>query len=457
MKEGIIMSFFKKKEQKPISFDKDPMNFRELNRTDDVRYSIPPTQIMVNDGVNICAEACACCWDTKLPDGYEKRSEYITKRTKIGHGSVTEHSNHVFFLTIGDSEFEDLCNILANCKYLNTCWKHSRISPVSYLIIGGSWRAYDDLIKRMSKPEMADNSIFRNLLGSIYKNINKAGLADVVEEGIIDDNFDNPVFDTIYSKVSHRKIGDLIEVINCDDLDKLIENLQYSCPESDLFTPYDLLDFCTITVLFKNMSRIITQQLTRHRNGITQESQRYVNYKDSGFNSPALFKDKYDPNYQYSIQFGRSSQKMTLQEIGVAINSLYGQLIDAKRTNGHNLQLEDARGYLANNTQCGKIYMTFTWRTFFKFLELREDLHAQVEIRNYAKVLGAWFRELYPEYSNVYDALIPKSINNTKWCNSIGTYTNIDEVNEVLSEEEIIQKMEDQIAYEAKSEDNNND
>lgn len=458
------MAFFnkKKEENKPVSFDTDPINFRESQRNSTDTIVLTPIQIMANDGVNICAEACACCWDTKIPDRYDKRADYITKRTRIGHGSVTEHSNNVFYLEVKDADLEDLCNVLANCKYLNTCCKHSKNMDITYFIIGGSWRGFNELVKRMSKLEMTDNKVFKLIVNAIYENVNKAGMADLVEMGILDDNFQNPIPDLVFSKQYDKIIpvgnqDQSATIINCDDLDYIVDFLMNFCSEPELFTRYDLLDFCTITVLFKNMSRIITQQLTRHRNAITQESQRYVNYSKGGFNSPAEFKNKYDPKYQYSIQFGRSSQKMTLQEIGDSINSIYGQLIDEARTNKHNLQFEDARGYLANNTKCGKIYITFTWRSFFKFLELREDLHAQVEIREFAKALREWFRELYPYYADLYDALKPKSINESHWTNSLYRDTNIDEVNEVLSEDEIIQKMEDQIAYEEKSEDIKND
>ena len=52
----------------------------------------------LNNGVGIVAEACACCWDRKVPDGYSAAAEYIGKRTKIGHTSVIEHSNHVMYI-----------------------------------------------------------------------------------------------------------------------------------------------------------------------------------------------------------------------------------------------------------------------------------------------------------------------------------------------------------------------
>ena len=139
------------------------------------------------------------------------------------------------------------------------------------------------------------------------------------------------------------------------------------------------------------MSRIITQQLCRHRNAITQESQRYVDYSNSCFNPPYIFKPgKYDPDYKYTIKFGGSSFKMTLDELGEYMTNIYGMLTSDKN---HPLMKEDARAYLPGNTQCRKIYMTFTYASLIKFLELRESKAAQAEIRMYAQNIGSWFRE----------------------------------------------------------------
>ena len=448
------MSLFKKKDQsndtKPVKFEETPMNFRENLRSNSDPGIIFTSFLQGNDGVNICAEACACCWDTKLPDQYDKREEYIAKRTRIGHGSVTEHSNTVFYLEVPDAQMEDMVEVISRAKYLNTCCKHSKTSNASYLIIGGSWRAYNDLIKRFSKSEMADNMVFMAIMNLIYEYCDKCGFEDLIKDDIIEDRFQNTIMSNSNNGIMHTNIDQDLEIVNCDNFPNFIKELKEVCKEPELFTEYDLLDFCTITVLFKNMSRIITQQLVRHRNAITQESQRYVNYSHGAFNSPAKFKDKYDPDFKYSIQFGRSSMKMTLQEIGDAIASIYGQLTDKTRTQNHDLQLEDARAFLPNNIQCGKIYMTFTWRTFFAFLYLREDLHAQVEIRTYAKRLCEWFRSTFTEYNDCYEALKPKAINESHYCYSIGTTTNTEEVNEAISEEEIVSRMEEQIAYESK-------
>lgn len=379
------------------------------------------TLLMVNNGVNICARACAVCWDTKIPMSYEERATYIGKRTKIGHTSIIEHSNLAFYLTIDlETENDDLIEFLDAVEYIHTCYKPSANANenfTGYLIIGGSWRAFSDLFYTMNSEILENNSIMIRTVKLLKQYAPSSAFRDIIEAGILtEESFDNIRMDDTsksFSKMYNMPINDKLDCINCDDINTLQIALMAMCPEPYLFSIYDLLDFVTVTINFKGMSRIITQQLTRHRNGITQESQRYVNYSNGAFNSPALFKDKYDPKHKYDIQFGSAKVKMTLQEIGDAMCSIYGQLTDKSTTAkvAHALAFEDARGYLPNNVQCGTIYITFTWRHLFKFLQLREDLHAQSEIRGYAVPIGEWFRNLFPEYSDLYKALEPKSIN----------------------------------------------
>lgn len=400
-------------------------------------------QIMANDGVNICAEACACCWDTKIPQKYAERAEYIAKRTRIGHGSVTEHSNHVFYMEISNEEVEEieaLAETLAASKYLHTVYRASKKYNKGYLIIGGSWRAYRDLLLRVENIET--NPIMVRLMSMIYKTINSAGMADLIKKEKIENNFEDSDNgnSVMYAKATHVELPNL-EIVNIDDMDVLLDNIKGICPEPELFTIYDLLDMCTVTILFKNMSRIITQQLTRHRNAITQESQRYVDYSNGCFNSPAIFKpEKYDPNYKYSIQFGTSTQKMTLQELGDNLCKIYGQLTDKDKTQGHEMLKEDARAYLPNNVRCNKIYITMTWRNLFSFLVLREDKAAQAEIRSYAVNIGSWFRELYPNYIGFEHVINGYRGEGGPFFESLeGSAVTVDEV---ISEEEIISQME---------------
>ena len=93
------------------------------------------------------------------------------------------------------------------------------------------------------------------------------------------------------------------------------------------------------------------------------------------------------------------------------------------------------------------------------FLFLREDLHAQVEIREFAKNLGEWFRTSFPDFGNLYDALEPYSINNSNYTINLNKSTSeIDSVDEVISEgiteEEINKLLDEQIINQEKYDEN---
>lgn len=425
--------------------------------------SMDPDLISMNDGVNICALACASCWDTKLPDSYQDRMKYIGKRTKTGHTSIIEHSNVVFYVPVDlGIHSDDLVEFLSWVKYANTVVKFSKKFNIAYMIIGGSWRAFADIY--LNANTIAENAIMRKITDMIYRYIPSDGMRDIIDYGILDESLfaNNPSneISLYYCYGKYHRIDDDIQIINMDSFKSLKESICLLCPEPYLFNKKDLMKMLTVTIEFNNMSRIITQQLTRHRNGITQESQRYVDYTGAPFNSPAKFKpDKYDANYLYTIKFGDKQFRMNLQTIGNAINSIYGQLTD-KLINGDKILMkEDARGYLGQNTQCGRIYMTFTYYSLAKFLQLREDNHAQAEIRTYGIRIGEWIRKNFENEdkvfeNDVYEILLPNMTSKSAYMNPIvdpkgddGITIDGNEVSENMTQEEYEKIIGDSIKY----------
>ena len=381
--------------------------------------SMTPQLVMMNDAVNICAIACSACWDVKIPDGYEERSHYVGRRSKTGHTSVIEHANVVFYMYIPVERLPDLMEILDLKQYVHTCVKQSEKLPGYHVLVGGSWRAFSDLY--LNCEDIYTNTVLTTLTKAVFQYIPSDGMKDLIDMGIFqEEDFANLYDNTLanmFCLSSNERVDSDIGILNCDDIYQMIAKISEVCPEPWLFTVKDLLKFVTVTVEFNHMSRIITQQLTRHRNAITQESQRYVDYSGAPFNSPALFKpEKYNPKRLYEFKFGGNTYKMNLQGIGDAINGIYPQLKDKMKYNDQALVSEDARGYLANNTQCGRLFMTFTYYSLIKFLQLREDSHAQAEIRSYATRIGEWFRSRVmsggPVGDNkaLYRALEPKMI-----------------------------------------------
>lgn len=353
----------------------------------------------MNKAMDICALACACCWDKDVPDDYQGRAEYNAKRSRTGHTSILEHSNYVVYLNIPSSYTEEFIRFLDMNRYL-----HHRFYQNSNgdwcVLIGGSYRGYSDLYLNADD---LNNAVLQAIIGNLYIYAHSAAFEDICKLGLMDKskfmNADPDENFKILTTFDDNSVDtDLFSILGVDSIKMLYNNI-YKIDEefAKSLSTFDLLEFLTVSVLFKNMSRTCTHQLVRHRNAITQESQRYVDYSKSCFSSPALFKPgKYDPNHKYKIHFASSAPMyLTLQEIGDAICQIYGMLSNPSITGGeHALLREDARAFLPGNVQCRKIYMTFTFRNFFKFLQLREARGAQAEIRMYSAAVGEWFRSV---------------------------------------------------------------
>lgn len=372
--------------------------FNKKNNEEPTFGTVDVQLIGMNNAIPICAEACACCWDRPVPEDYFNKANYIAKRSKIGHTSVLEHSNYVLYISV-DSCFEkNLIEFLGLCKYLNKEVMRSTDGSRWHLILGGSFRAYSDLYREAND---LNNPILKAITGNLYTYANSSMFEDICELGLMDKNrFIDIEPDDNFNILTDESFtgfeNDLFKIIGIDDVSKLYTNLYKADKDAvSQISTYSLSKFATITVLFKNMSRTCTHQLVRHRNAITQESQRYVDYSKSCFSSPDTFKpDKYDSEHKYTIRFGPSSQMhLTLSEIGKAMCDIYSMLSNPAITgNNYALLKEDARAFLPSNVQCKKIYVTFTYKNLFKFLDLREDKAAQAEIRMYAESLGEAFR-----------------------------------------------------------------
>ena len=354
----------------------------------------------MNDALRICANACGCCWDKAVPTEFHDIAEYVAKRSRIGHTSVLEHSNFIIYLNIENTFEDDLIQFLDTVRYLNTkLVKQVREDNTWFwsMIIGGSFRGFADLYR---ETDDLNNVVLKAITGVLYTYGHSAAFEDICELGLLDKSkFMNVEPDENFRLLNNLDSiveTELFDIIGMDSISKLYNNLyRIDKDMASKITTVDLIKFTTISVMFKNMSRTCTHQLVRHRNAITQESQRYVDYSEACFNSPEIFKpDKYDADHKYMIRFaGSAPMNLTLSEIGKAMCDIYGMLHNPTIAGAsYHLLKEDARAFLPSNVQCKKIYMTFTLKNFLKFLNLREDKHAQAEIRKYAVAIGEWFR-----------------------------------------------------------------
>ena len=370
------MNIFKRrKEKKEMKLD--------IKRTGDIDFDF----IYANDYINIVHDACSICYGRNTERTYDERRDYIRRRSN--HESIMEHSNVIINYTIDESLLSEALEVLEYAKYLTYRVKY--IDKKVFILVAGSIRGYKEVIRNIKN---TDNKFYRAFLNSMYY-IDECFMKDFIEDEIM--NFYD--FKTVIETENHFDKIKLkrSSIINIDDI-KLVYSriMSLALP----FELEDLLNMCTTTIKFEEVSRVITQQLTRHRAGITQASQRYINYSNAKFFSPDMFKpDKYEKDKKYEISFMDTKVEATLQELGQAIISIYPQLVE------QGLLKEDARAFLPNNTE-SSLYMTFTLWGLFKFLELRTDKHAQKEIQLIALEIEEVAKERWGD--NIYDYLLPE-------------------------------------------------
>ena len=408
----MINLFKRKKKAKKDIFEQGDFNIGDIKIYDDRAFM--SSVLYVNDMTNIVYPACAACYgisDDKNSTRNE-RLEYIGRRVKTKHTSILEHNNVIIqaFIPLKDIDYiassvleynpniktelsdvdtttQDIITLVSEvtdvCRYLT---KYTDIIkdkdgvPIMRLTLGGSIRGFRYIFENI---ENRKNKLFISIFRVLKRVVPSVFFIDFINDGVMDDYSTIDIDKKLIENVPQRVLNNIedpngyIDIENMDNLNH-ISNLIKIDKEK-------CFDFVSITVNFKNMSRIITQQVTRHRNGITQESQRYVNYTKAMFNSPAMFKYKYDRDKVYETKIGNYN----MFQLGSIMMSVYDDLVK------QGVDKEDARGYLPENVQCGKLYMTFNLRTLLVFLYLRLDSHAQAEVRMYAERLA----DLTEDYS----------------------------------------------------------
>lgn len=404
------------------------MKIKQLSKSSKGRSGEVSKVLCINDAVNIVYQCSKSCYANKLSDKFSDKLKHVRARVNTGHESVTEHSNIVMLISVGQDNYKDLMDAMGGFKYLNV---ESVVKDTyTMMLIGGSTRAYKNLIYNTSLPN--HNKVIKEIKSNLYNFCYKEFFLDTIEAGVMDDNFIDigikvndewidmeNLPDTkaarIYKEAQlandmHplRSSTNIIDIINCDDIASIYhEASKYG------FTINQCMSMATITIYFHNMSRIITQQLTRHRNAITQESQRYVDYTGKEFNNPAKFKpDKYKYNTKEEAKYyisGNSNSHVSgsMQDMGEFSVNMYETLVK------YGVDKEDAR-YLLPGGVPSNLYVTFTFKNLIHFLNLRTDSHAQAEIRMYANEIDVVFRHYLhetleiPEDADLTDYILPK-------------------------------------------------
>lgn len=390
--------------------------------------------INTNDMINLTYLPSKSCYASKLAEDVETKLKYIQARVRESHESVIEHGYICLLLSIKRSNADEFAQVANGFRYLNV--ETTMDDKYIYILIGGGIRAYKHLIRETL---YQTNSIITMVKDCLYTCSYRQFFVDLINGGIMRDNFIDATDEESCDMISRKpwKTSDQykVEILNIDPIQQIYDSVKkYG------FTMEQCLSMASITILFKNMSRIITQQLTRHRNAITQESQRYVDYSTTGFNDPTQFKpDKYaDKEDCYTVNVLGTITPTSAQHLGDELCSIYSQLVN------QGMEKEDARGFLPQNNQSTKVYMTFTYRSLIQFLKLRTDSHAQAEIRAYANIIDeafvSYLNANVPNFTkDIYYYTIPRYMKTED-----EEYQTPIEIDEVL-DERIIQVLADEI------------
>lgn len=344
-----------------------------MERREELTGDLISRVVYTNPYINLVHDACAICYNTKTDKPLEDKAIYIGKRIEQGHESILEHSNVIIHIHCKKSLLGEIAEVLDYCDYLNHKLKinQEEFPEDVNLLIGGPIRGFKHLIRYIENP---DNKVYKAILSNMYE-LNSKLFKDFILDGIMNEyEFANlPDNQIHYSIVDKLKDIDIVNIDSINDI--LLKIGNYG------FTKQDIIRLGTVTVKFKSMPRIITQQVTRHRNGITQASQRYIDYSNYKFISPEDAKpERYDKEHVYAISLNGNDTIMTLQELGDMLQSVYPQLVE------QGLLKEDARAFLPNNME-SSLYVTFTYFNLIKFLEVRTEKAAQADVRLVALLL----------------------------------------------------------------------
>lgn len=369
-----------------------------------IRRSSIEAYAWFNKSTPICYEASRCCVNGKLNSDYDAQLLHIKNRIKVGHESVIEHSNFVVAMLVPDIHLADLAEVLSCCQYLYSNTERRVIKGIikkkmtdktakneynaTLVNIAGSIRGWKHIYRTIKNID--SNRVLMLITKLIVLNIPKEYFTDFIEDGILSETLFYPQdeqtakTDREYEHSDLDPNGEFIDIINIDSISNLYENIG----EDFLINTagYELANCLTITVDFIGMSRSTTHQLVRHRNAITQSSQRYIDFSKPGalkINNPFddYGDDEVGKNQVFDINFYDHDFKLTAEELLSCLGDIYIQLKE------QNVKNEIARDFGPQAMDAGHVYMTFTLTHLFKFLELRTDLHAQAKIRKYANIL----------------------------------------------------------------------
>ena len=372
------------------------------------------------DSAYTCSMGAKICYGLKVDKSYEKNKAHISRIVGMGHDSVSAHSNVIALIKVNGDSTKDLLECIPAMKFMNVVHLTNTIKAETedgedvvenYMLVSGSVRAFRYFFMTYDFYNTEVNSLALQFVKIAANNYEKEFFEkllpqtelfadylhtfnylapldwDIKEEKnpttgeieeVADINEDSP-------SIHFKEIdGERVDIIYTDNIIDLYLNLRH-----ELYGEFNetllkaLFDTCICTIKLHDYSRAISQQVNRHMSGISQESQRYVDYSKAQFIDPLKFKpEKYDANKIYTLKLGTGEIKGNSTEIGIELQKVYPQL----REQG--LLAEDARAYLEFGV--GSVAMhTFTLTNYLHFIKVRTPKAAQAEIREIAKEMAA--------------------------------------------------------------------
>ena len=359
------------------------------------------------------------------------RLNYIKKVVNKGHESILEHSNIIFMIHMSKSLGldKDFIELTSAMKYTNYSVKED--DKNLYILVGSSIRALKHIILQTS----VNNKFVIAIRDVIYSSVEKEFLESLTKANYLDE--DRCTFIPYPTKDINSKDVEKENVYDVDIVNGKVADLVYSTNIDSVynsiskygFTMSDVIKVSAFTFMMHDISRSCANQITRHRNGISQESQRYVTHdyvQENDFVDPILMNKLNVTNYN------------KIKEIDVL--KPYRYLISSS------VMKEDARAWLPMNVKT-KLLVTFNGTYLAKFFELRLDKAAQLEIR----LLATEMKDLLFKSTSKYDAFMILALMQTNDELNEDTYELVQNKENIIREEDKIENNDISSIDDAKS------
>jgi flavin-dependent thymidylate synthase len=403
----------------------------------------------IGDNVKNVSRAARISHGLEAPKSYQAQCDYIERIMKMGHDSISGHSNIQFAITIHNIYDEASIGLVKNLeafKFFNieVIHRQSEEGTVTVLVFGASIRSlryYIRSISEVSNLNFHEENIFNYIKGVIYKTTEKCFYPDLIKDGYLDEedfefvpifneydtDFDNPKDEPV--PVNENDIINAIDKQNFDiEEEKEIDDDKVNSINPDELTQetreeftvgnVDIIDYPTEnykssidTINNKFPSEIrnekllndiihsliatstITIKINKMSRAISQQINRHRTAITQESQRYVNVSDcefinpcKFDPN-KYPNPNPEINIKLFGNEVKTNVEELGKELIKIYgQLLDQGLLKQDARGFLPFNAE-SSAYYTFTMSDMIHFLSVRLHKSAQPEVRTIASFI----------------------------------------------------------------------